>query len=82
MARTNRELQQAHRERLRAQGLRLVQHWLPDVRSKEFLQQVTRDIAAAKAHVETPAERALSDAWERASLEAVPEWEGPDLTEP
>jgi hypothetical protein len=81
MARTNRELQQAHRERLRAQGLRLVQLWLPDVRSPIFTAQVRRDVAAAAAHVETPTERALSDAWERASWEALPEWTGPDLTE-
>jgi len=30
---------QAHRERLRAQGLRPVQIWVPDVRSKEFVRQ-------------------------------------------
>jgi len=29
----------AHRERLRSQGLRPVQIWVPDVRSKEFVQQ-------------------------------------------
>jgi len=29
----------AHRERLRAQGLRPVQIWVPDVRSKEFVRQ-------------------------------------------
>ncbi len=30
---------QAHRERLRAQGLRPVQIWVPDVRSEEFVRQ-------------------------------------------
>jgi hypothetical protein len=30
---------QEHRERLRAQGLRPVQIWVPDVRSKEFARQ-------------------------------------------
>jgi hypothetical protein len=29
----------AHRERLRAQGLRPVQLWVPDVRSPHFAQQ-------------------------------------------
>jgi len=29
----------AHRDRLRAQGLRPVQFWVPDVRSPQFAQQ-------------------------------------------
>jgi hypothetical protein len=30
---------QAHRDRLRAQGLRPVQIWVPDVRTPEFVRQ-------------------------------------------
>ena len=72
----------AHRRRLRGQGLRPVQFWLPDVRSPEFVTQVARDLAAAAAYQETPAEQALSGAWERAGWEDWPEWTGPDLTKP
>jgi hypothetical protein len=37
---------QAHRARLRAQGLRPVQIWVPDVRSKEFVRQAHLQSAA------------------------------------
>jgi hypothetical protein len=39
---------QAHRERLRAQGLRPVQIWVPDVRSKEFQRQAHLQSLAVK----------------------------------
>lgn len=40
---------QAHRERLRAQGLRPVQIWVPDVRSPEFRAEAHRQsLAVAK----------------------------------
>ena len=42
---------QAHRDRLRAQGLRPIQLWVPDVRSPEFKRQ---------AHLQSTAVR-LSD---------------------
>ena len=42
---------QAHRERLRAQGLRPVQIWVPDVRSKEFVRQAHLQ-SVAVAHSE------------------------------
>lgn len=43
-----------HRRRLRAQGLRPVQIWVPDVRSPEFTREAHRQSAAAAAsrHVE------------------------------
>jgi hypothetical protein len=33
---------QAHRDRLRAQGLRLVQIWVPDRRAPEFIREAHR----------------------------------------
>ena len=39
----------AHRQRLRAQGLRPVQFWLPDVRSPEFAAEARRQCLAANA---------------------------------
>jgi len=39
---TSRAKVQAHRERLRAQGLRPIQIWVPDVRSPKFAAQASR----------------------------------------
>lgn len=48
----NRRKAATYRERQRAKGLRLVQHWLPDTRSKEFLEEAARQskIAAESPH--------------------------------
>jgi hypothetical protein len=45
-AKSSREKVSAHRKRMRAKGLRLVQMWLPDTRSPEFKQQAHRDSVA------------------------------------
>ena len=84
MPRTGAQLVKQHRDRQRAKGLRLVQIWLPDTRSRQFAAQVAHDIASSKAAEEamSPEERAEWDAWERASWEDLPEWTGPDLTKP
>lgn len=42
----NRETVRAHREKLRSQGLRPVQIWVPDVRSPEFQVEAHRQSAA------------------------------------
>jgi Antitoxin MazE-like len=43
----------AHRERLRAQGLRPVQLWVPDVRSPQFAQQAhDQSVAVASSGAE------------------------------
>ena len=45
----------AHRERLRAQGLRPVQLWVPDVRTEQFAAEAHRQsalIASAEAHTD------------------------------
>ena len=39
----------AHRERMRAQGYRLVQTWVPDVRSERFAKQAHVQSAAVAA---------------------------------
>lgn len=39
----------SHRERLRAQGLRPVQIWVPDVRSPEFVAEAHRQSTAVAA---------------------------------
>jgi hypothetical protein len=46
-----RERVKRHRDRLRAQGLRPVQIWVPDVRAPEFVAEAHRqsaDVAASK----------------------------------
>ena len=37
-----RERMRAHRARMRAQGLRLIQFWVPDVRTPEFAAEAHR----------------------------------------
>jgi len=39
---TSRQKVQAHRERLRAQGLRPIQVWVPDTRSPRFAAEASR----------------------------------------
>jgi hypothetical protein len=43
---------QAHRERLRAQGLRPIQIWVPDTRSPRFAAQASRQsqLVASSRH--------------------------------
>jgi hypothetical protein len=43
---TTREKVKAHRERLRAQGLRPIQIWVPDVRSPHFAAEARRQSLA------------------------------------
>ncbi len=43
---TSQQKVKEHRERLRAQGLRPVQFWLPDVNSKEFKEEAHRQSLA------------------------------------
>ena len=49
---TSRDKVRAHRERLRAQGLRPIQIWVPDVRSPTFAAQASRQsrIVASSPH--------------------------------
>jgi hypothetical protein len=57
-SKTSRQKVRAHRARLRAQGLRPVQHWVPDVRSPQFKKEARRQsrlIAASPTEAEDQA---------------------------
>jgi hypothetical protein len=50
-SRSSRDKVRLHRERLRAQGLRPVQIWVPDVRARSFIaaaRKQSRAVAASK----------------------------------
>ena len=49
---TSRDKVRTHRERLRAQGLRPIQIWVPDVRTAGFTKEARRQskLAARSAH--------------------------------
>lgn len=51
-----------HRRRLRAQGLRPVQIWVPDVRSPEFADEAHRQSAAVAASANAADDQAFIDA--------------------
>ena len=57
-AKTPRERMQARRERLRAQGLRPVQHWVPDLRDARVRAAIRREVAQLARH---PDNAALDD---------------------
>lgn len=48
-AETARERESARRKRLRAQGLRPIEIWVPDTRSPEFVGEAHRQSAAVAA---------------------------------
>ena len=48
--RTPRERMASRRERLRAQGLRPVQHWVPDLRDPKVLAEIRREGAMLSKH--------------------------------
>jgi hypothetical protein len=52
---TPRERMQARRERLRRQGLRPVQHWVPDLRDPKVLAGIRREASLLPAHPENAA---------------------------
>jgi hypothetical protein len=51
-----------HRRRLRAQGLRPVQIWVPDIRSPEFAREAHRQAAAVAASGQAKDDQAFIDA--------------------
>lgn len=65
-AKSSRDKVRAHRNRLRERGLRLVQMWLPDTRSKAFAEQAHRD-SVAIAH-------STSEAIDQAWLDSISWW--------
>jgi hypothetical protein len=52
----------AHRERLRAQGLRPIQIWVPDVRSPSFRSAAHRQSTAVAANARAREDQAFIDA--------------------
>ena len=61
-----RERMQARRKRLRAQGLRPVQHWVPDLRDPKMRAAIRREAALLSRH---PDNAAIDD-W----IEAAYDW--------
>ncbi|MGL5816500.1 MAG: antitoxin MazE family protein [Phycicoccus sp.] len=59
---TTRERVQQYRRRMRQQGLRPIQIWVPDVRAPEFLEQAHRQSVAVAASQGEAADQAFVDA--------------------
>jgi hypothetical protein len=58
---TSREKVRAHRERLRRRGLRPIQIWVPDVRSRTFVREARRQSRLVAASAFEQAEQAFVD---------------------
>lgn len=65
-AMTARERMQARRERLRAQGLRPIQYWVPDLRNPRVRAVIRREAALLSNHPENSS----IDAW----IESAYDW--------
>lgn len=63
--RTARERMNARRKRLRAQGLRPVQHWVPDLRDPKVRAEIRREAALLAHHPDN----AAIDEWIDASYD-------------
>jgi hypothetical protein len=61
-AKSSREKVRAHRERLRRQGLRPIQIWVPDLRSPAFAAEAHRQSAAVAKSRHAAADQAFIDA--------------------
>ena len=61
-AKTARERMSARRKRLRAQGLRPVQHWVPDLRDPKVRAEIHREATLLAQHPENDAIDAFIDA--------------------
>ena len=66
---TSRDKVRAHRERLRAQGLRPIQIWVPDVRSPEFAAEAHRQSLAAARNAHARDDQDFVDAISEFSAE-------------
>jgi hypothetical protein len=58
----SRDKVRAHRERLRKQGLRPIQIWVPDVRARSFRAEAHRQAAAIAASEAAADDQAFIDA--------------------
>jgi hypothetical protein len=61
-ARSSRDKVRSHRERLRAQGLRPVQIWVPDVRARSFINAARRQSKAVAASKRAKTDQRFIDA--------------------
>ena len=61
-AKTTRMKVQEHRDRLRAQGLRPIQIWVPDVRAPSFRSEAHRQSLAVAASAQAAEDQAFIDA--------------------
>ena len=61
-AKSTRVKVQEHRDRLRAQGLRPIQIWVPDVRASSFRSEAHRQSLAVAASVHAAEDQAFIDA--------------------
>jgi len=59
---TSREKVRNHRARLRAQGLRAVTLWVPDMRSPSFIAEARRQCLLANASLHAAEDQAWADA--------------------
>ena len=58
---TGRERAAAYRARMHKEGRRLVQHWVPDVRSPEFIAQVNAQLRRLAQSVQEKDDQAFID---------------------
>jgi hypothetical protein len=61
IARSSRDKVRLHRERLRAQGLRPVQIWVPDVRARSFISAARKQSKAVAASEQAQVDQAFID---------------------
>lgn len=61
-SRSSRDKVRLHRERLRAQGLRPVQIWVPDVRARSFIRAARRQSKAVAESKRARADQGFIDA--------------------
>lgn len=61
-SKTSRTKVQAHRARLRRQGLRPIQIWVPDVRARTFRSEAHRQSSAVAASARAGDDQAFIDA--------------------
>jgi Protein of unknown function (DUF3018) len=59
---SSREKVHAHRQRLRKKGLRPIQIWVPDVRSKAFVREARRQSLLVAQSAQEPEDQAFVDA--------------------
>ena len=59
---SSRDKVKRHRERLRRQGLRPIQMWVPDVRSRSFVREAHRQALLVARSAHEPADQAFVDA--------------------